>query len=61
MTNQQIDPGRVLTPTQLLAAVLALLVIAVPGLIAGAATISSPAWVSAMFAVAAVVDAMALS
>ncbi|MFI1170008.1 tetratricopeptide repeat protein [Streptomyces melanogenes] len=56
LSNQQIDPGQVLTPTQLLAAVLVLLVVSVPAFIAGAATTTSPGWVPAMFAVAAVLD-----
>ncbi|MFF9870131.1 tetratricopeptide repeat protein [Streptomyces sp. NPDC013953] len=56
LSNQQIDPAHVLTPTQLLAAVLVLLVVSVPAFIAGAATTTSPGWVPAMFAVAAVLD-----
>ncbi|WP_037913986.1 tetratricopeptide repeat protein [Actinacidiphila yeochonensis] len=56
MSNQGIDPGRVLAPTQLLAAVLVLLVVSVPAFITGAATVGLPGWVPGMFAVAAVVD-----
>lgn len=56
LSNQRIDPGQVLTPTQLLAAVLVLLVVSVPAFIAGAATTTSPHWVPALFAIAAVLD-----
>lgn len=56
MAKQQIDPARVLTPTQLIAAVLVLLVVAIPGLITGAATVGAPAWLPATFGVAAVLD-----
>ncbi|MFF7987213.1 hypothetical protein ACFZDK_50465 [Streptomyces sp. NPDC007901] len=55
-SRSTIDPAHVLTPTQLLAAVLVLLVVSVPAFIAGAATTTSPGWVPAMFAVAAVLD-----
>ncbi|MER5466831.1 hypothetical protein ABT010_40735 [Streptomyces sp. NPDC002668] len=54
--NQQIDPGGVLAPTQLLAAVLVLLLVSVPAFITGAVTATSPSWVPGMFAVAAVID-----
>lgn len=48
MAGQQIDPGRIGAPTQLLAALVALLVVVVPAWVTGAATISSPSWVPAM-------------
>lgn len=55
MTRQQIDPGTVVTPTQLLAAVLVLVLGALGGLITGASVVTSPAWLPPMFGVCAVV------
>lgn len=57
MARQQVDPGRVLTPTQLLAAVLVVLLVTIPALITGAATVDSPSWVPGAFAIGAVAEA----
>lgn len=54
MSHQRIDPGRVITPTNLLAATLVLVLAAVGALITGASVVTAPTWISAMFSIGAV-------
>jgi hypothetical protein len=54
MSQQQINPGAVITPTQLLAAALVLVLGSVGILITGASVVTTPSWVPAMLGVGAV-------
>ncbi|HEX3648759.1 MAG TPA: hypothetical protein VHV49_10030 [Pseudonocardiaceae bacterium] len=54
MTGRQLDVAAVKTPTQLIAALIVLIIVVVPALITGAATIARPSWLPAVFGVAAV-------
>ncbi len=56
LTSQQIDPGNIGTPTQLMAGCLALLLVVEPALIIGASTVSEPSWIPGLFAIAAVIN-----
>lgn len=53
-TQHKIDPSGIVSPTQLLAAVLVLLLVVVPALITGAATVDNPSWAAGLFVIAAV-------
>lgn len=59
MAGQRLDASGVKSPTQLVAATMVLFIVVVPSLVAGAATVSEPPWLSIVFACAAVAYAPA--